>query len=53
MGLPAWRTLDRKACKSRVEASDLQPFLVFSQHPRVGYHAGRLIESVVYRFKNQ
>ena len=24
----------RKACKSRAEASDLQAFLVFSQHPK-------------------
>ena len=27
---------------------DLQAFLLFSQQSRVGYHAGKLIESVVY-----
>ena len=29
-------------------ARDLQPFLVFSQHPAWAYHAGKLIEKVFY-----
>ena len=29
-------------------ARDLQPFLVFSQHPAWVYHAGKLIEKVFY-----
>ena len=32
------------------KAIDLQAFRVFSHHPKVGYHAGKSIESVVYCF---
>ena len=32
------------------QASDLQAFRVFSQHPKWVYHAGKLIEKVFYCF---
>ena len=40
-----------KLVNHKLKASDfIQVFRVFSQHPRVGYHAGKLIESVAYLF---
>ena len=42
------RTLE-KLVNEEPKASDLQAFVVFSQHPgRVGYHDAKPIESVVY-----
>ena len=40
----------RKLVNHDPQASDLQAFRVYSQHPKWFYYAGKLLESAVYCF---